>query len=448
MHGSVAKKVATLDRATFSTSRLLDFASENELVKQTGHPRHDWPLVIIKELVDNALDACETAGGAPALNIVVSKDGIKVTDNGPGIPAETVKGALDFYIRVSSNEAYVSPTRGAQGNALKTIFAMPFVLDGKRGNVEIDARGCRHAIDIRFDHIKQDVEIDHTQNPSDVKSGTVVTVRWPDGASSILADAEGRILQIVENYTWLNPHLSVLLDLFGNHYGFAATDPSWTKWKPTDPTSPHWYPQERFERLIAAYINDDGKTGRERTVREFVSEFKGLSASAKQKEVLDSIGLSRARLADLVKDGAIDSETAVKLLHAMKLATPEVKPKALGIIGKEHFRTKLEAAGCEMDSFEYKKIHDIDNGVPWLIEMAFGYCPPADGEGDRGLRLVTGVNWSPGIANPFRHLKVGRSLDSILSVRFVRHDEPIVMVVHYACALVEYQDRGKSSVVL
>ena len=38
-------------------SRLLDFASGKELVAQTGHGESEWPLLALKELVDNALDA-------------------------------------------------------------------------------------------------------------------------------------------------------------------------------------------------------------------------------------------------------------------------------------------------------------------------------------------------------------------------------------------------------
>ena len=80
-----------------------------------------------------------------SIAVEVDDDGILVSDNGPGLPASTIEGVLDFSIRVSSREAYVSPTRGAQGNALKTIVAMPFVLsDGERGEVEIAARGERH----------------------------------------------------------------------------------------------------------------------------------------------------------------------------------------------------------------------------------------------------------------------------------------------------------------
>jgi hypothetical protein len=48
-----------LKRETFETSRLLDFCSERELTKQIGHDADHWPLVILKELTDNALDAAE-----------------------------------------------------------------------------------------------------------------------------------------------------------------------------------------------------------------------------------------------------------------------------------------------------------------------------------------------------------------------------------------------------
>src|SRR4029077_21288956 len=97
---------AILERATLRTSRLLDFASEKELVAQTGHQRSAWPLVILKELVDNGIDACEEAGIAPVISVTVDGSGIAVEDNGPGLPSKTIKSVLDFSVRVSSREAY------------------------------------------------------------------------------------------------------------------------------------------------------------------------------------------------------------------------------------------------------------------------------------------------------------------------------------------------------
>ena len=116
---------------------------------------------------------------------------------------------------MSSREAYVTPTRGAQGNALKTIVAMPFVLDGERGQVEIAARGERHLIAFKVDRVRQVPVVDHQVLPADCKTGTEILVRWPDCACSILTDAKARFLQIADDFVWLNPSLSLEVSWFG-----------------------------------------------------------------------------------------------------------------------------------------------------------------------------------------------------------------------------------------
>src|SRR5262249_1326146 len=113
-------------------------------------------------------------------------------------------------------------------------------------------------------------------------------------------------------------------------------------------------------------------------------------------------------------------------------------------IGKEHFAQRFEALGCMMESFDYKKLSDFTDDVPWVIETAFGWCPKG-----KSRRLVTGVNWSPGILNPFRGLgKFGSGLDTVLERRRAGKNEPIILVLHLACPRVEYTDRGKSAVVV
>ena len=66
-----------LERATFSTSRLLEFCSERELINVTGRDRAEWPCVVLKELIDNGLDACEEAGVAPKIRVKVDAEGIE-----------------------------------------------------------------------------------------------------------------------------------------------------------------------------------------------------------------------------------------------------------------------------------------------------------------------------------------------------------------------------------
>jgi hypothetical protein len=102
-----------LTRVAFKVSRLMEFCSERELQNQTGHALYEWPLVVGKELMDNALDACEEAEVAPYITVTVDPGTIIVQDNAGGIDTETIKSILDYAVRVSSREAYAAPTRGA-----------------------------------------------------------------------------------------------------------------------------------------------------------------------------------------------------------------------------------------------------------------------------------------------------------------------------------------------
>src|SRR5205807_337463 len=94
--------------------------------------------------------------------------------------------SLDYNRRVSDKVHYVSPTRGQLGNALKCVWAAPFVAGGGgRGVVEVEARGVHHRVEVSLDRIAQEPRIDHRQDTSDVKTGTSVRLHWPQAASSL-----------------------------------------------------------------------------------------------------------------------------------------------------------------------------------------------------------------------------------------------------------------------
>jgi DNA topoisomerase VI subunit B len=181
-----AKAPQRLERVAFRASRFLDFVGQRELTAQIGHAVQSWPLVIVKELVDNALDGSEEAEAAPSVSITVdtAMGTIVISDQGPGIAAATIADIVNYAIRVSSREAYVSPSRGAQGNALKTILAMGFALTGERGETVIESHGQAHRIIFAADRIRQEARIERSIGPSLVKNGTSVTVHWPHSACS------------------------------------------------------------------------------------------------------------------------------------------------------------------------------------------------------------------------------------------------------------------------
>jgi DNA topoisomerase VI subunit B len=469
----MAKEV--LQRKAFTISRLAEFVSESELVKQIGHPVADWPLVIAKEALDNGIDEAEEAGVPPVIEIAVEPGSITVSDSGRGIPAETVGKLIDYSASTSSRAAYVSPTRGAQGSALQTIIAMPFALASRDSEtVVIESQGVEHRIAFATDPIRQTPKPVIEQRASLVKNGTRLTVLWPDSASSILDGAKRDFLQLVETFAWLNPHLSLSLIWNGDEvFSADATLPDWARWRPSAPTSAHWHNAETLQRLIGAevaFAEDHGLSPR--PVRDFIAEFRGLSGTAKTKAICDSLGLSRRSLADVV----LDSPLIARLLHGMKEGSRAPKPKDLGVIGRDHLLKRFIAAGAQEDSFDYQTSAFEHDGLPYVVEIAFAYAPiladragaEADAEArlsgweaaemqiereakgrDRVRRMVTGLNFSASVgSNPFRELRDRQGLDGLLSQQYAGPEEPVIVLVHLTTPRLQFLDKGKSSVAL
>ncbi len=168
-------------RETFRTSRLSEFTTVNGLTIAIGHPPARWPQVIVKESADNSIDGCEEHGIAPCLNIAVSTERgeIVVADNGPGIPAKTVKSIIDYTVRTGSRAAYTAPTRGQMGNALQCAIAAPAALGLVGETAVIEAHGIANRISVRVDPVSQEPRVSLVSEQSSVKNGTRVTIRWP-----------------------------------------------------------------------------------------------------------------------------------------------------------------------------------------------------------------------------------------------------------------------------
>ena len=172
-----------LQRTTFRTSRAAQYVEARDLQTMTGQPKGKFAGVVVKELMDNALDACETVRVDPEITLTVEEDWddlsvrITVSDNAGGIPSDTVRGALDFDVLVSDKAAYRSPTRGAQGNALKTVFGIPYAL-GSHTPVVVEARGTRYEARVWKDPAGE-LRAECDESESERTGGTSITVAVP-----------------------------------------------------------------------------------------------------------------------------------------------------------------------------------------------------------------------------------------------------------------------------
>jgi DNA topoisomerase VI subunit B len=436
----------------------LEYFTESELITQTGYERDLWcPGVIAKELIDNGLDESEKNDRAPRIHVAFNGADLMIEDNGAGFPAEVVKSILDFSTRTSSKSAYVSPTRGAQGNALKTVLAIPYVMNPESpATIEIEACGLRHVITVSTDHIKRKARIEYRQEQIVRNEGTAIRLRL-DSARSKAADGDPGFLQkLVFDYSLFNPHATFsLCQQNGEQEEFPATNTDWRKWKASDPTPPHWYNLERAEELIACKLASERADGRKpRTLREFVADFRGLSSTVKQKRVVSSAGMERAYLHDLVgTQDRLDRDRIKRVLDAMLQASAPVKPELLGVLGEHHFRSKLRRWEGD-SSFRYKCVKGIDSaGLPYIVECAFAMTE----EGSLLQGTHIGLNWAVPLNDPIQganrfELSDGSAvhgLEALLAERWIDPElDDVCIALHIVSPRFNFQDRGKGSVSL
>jgi hypothetical protein len=341
-----------------------------------------------------------------------------------------IERSLDYHIRVSDKKNYVSPTRGQLGNALKCVWAAPFVMDGSHGLVEVTTRSLHHRIEVTLDRIAQKPLINHTASES-VKNGTSVKVHWKGVASCETGfqqdfyrnmDFTAALTALVADYAAFNPHASFKV----NGHDFVASDPAWKKWCSDSPTSAHWYRPADLRQLMAAYVNEG-----DRPVRDFVAEFAGLSGTQVRRAVLDEAQISGS-LSDLVVDGDLDKAAIERLLAAMWQNSKPVDPARLGIIGKKHLEAVFTAAGAK--GFKYHKSAAIDDdGLPCVLEVAFGVLEA----GPR--KLAIGLNWSPVFKVP------SGAINSALNNCRVQSHDPVFLLIHQARPRFAFVDHGKGA---
>jgi hypothetical protein len=463
----------------FRTSRLAEYCSEKELVAQTGHESREWLRVVIKELVDNGMDACEEIEIAPVIKVAIitgkseKPTRIVVEDNGPGIPAATIAGIIDYDVRVSSREAFVSPTRGRQGNALKTILPMGFILSGKvKGETWIEARGVKHRIVFAVNRVRQEPVLKDIPSRSRVTAGTRITVFWPSEIeasdeyneyrrdSDLRVDLDG-IGDLMRQFIWTNPHVSMEFIVDGKTmFRHDASQPNWSKYRACDATSAHWYTLEQLERYAGALLDHDQqlrkkhpkRTRAKITVRDFIAQFRGMSATEKQKEILRELGAAHMSLARFFgSEMEVNHQRMKKLLGLVQKHTRPVRPESLGVIGEEHLRRLSVKLGGEPKSVKYSlSPGHSDDGLPYLVEIAI--CPFKKwvrGKNEtRGRILITGVNFSATLENPFGRLRGMETMEALLTDLRAGPYAPVIVCVHYVCPHIEYLDRGKSRIGL
>ncbi len=389
---TASKPSATLERRSFSISRAAEYFDVSELEKLTGQPRRHFTTVVLKELVDNALDAAETAGRAPQIEIEVNRtDGfltLVVSDNGPGLSPEQVHKILDFETRTSDKAVYKTPTRGAQGNALKTILGLPYALSVD-APIVIKGQGYRHQIRA-YVTPGGTVKVDYEHTRSSRHEGTRVELT--------LSDLQVEVKLWAQAFSLFNPHATVKISSFDTSSEHANPDlktedfyqgqvdfpAAWRKFLPTDLPSAWWFNLKDFEALVYAHIAHG-----DLSLRDFVKQFRGLTSTTRIKAVAEQFqGISR--IAELEQQPQL-----IPMLH-QAICEAAVSPSAnvLGLVGSEHFE-RCFRNWYGVERYWYKKATGVVEGLPFAFEVAVAQT-------HKPGKVYHALNFSPTFDDPFK----------------------------------------------
>ena len=407
--------------------------------------------MIVKELIDNALDACEEQGIAPEIAITIDEDSIMVADKGRD-PARGRRYGARLLGPGLKPRGVCRSGPGRPGNALKTIVAMPFVLNGEVGRWISLAAACFRRSSCAS------IGSASSQRPRS-SAPTARARSCASGGLPQLVPAGSPMTGGMPSFYKTPPSRAAAARprLRGpesaSHAGSRACSArstagrrrTWTgeSGRQSSPTCPHWYEPTDLERLIGAYITQDRRTGRERTVREFVSEFRGLSGSAKCKQVLEAADLSRASLTALLIDDGLDSITSGRGACSPPCRSRRSPSPRSSWASSAESTSRAPGGTTHQESFQYKLVRSLRGGMPQVTEVAFGVLGDQTWprEANRWHQLV--VELGQPVSHARRTGRARLAIDrSALWTRCSR-----VLLLHVAHPRVVDRDRGKSSVV-
>ena len=328
-------------------------------------------LTTLKEAIDNALDACEEAGMAPDLTIIVNKVGkgssrtadlieIIVEDNGPGIDVNDLAKVFGEYL-ASSKFGRGQCSRGQQGIGISAATTWAQLTNAAGVKVISKTKKMRKAIRVQID-------VDIKGNKGLVKSkesinwdrshGTCVEFRI-DGRVQLKGD--GGLVTYLDGTTLVNPHLSLRYKLMDREW---VNVDRVSKEVPHIPeaTMPHPHTMKLGEFMTHAHLY--GKISLERFLRRGFSRvtdvtIKDLKKNGLKMGLLNS-GLNKLKEAEFKK--------VFQILQNTELPNPSTR--SVLTVGEEGLSKSIHRLG-DIDFFSVvTRRPRICDFKPVVVEVA------------------------------------------------------------------------------
>lgn len=408
-------------REALEALREAEYFNEDGLRTLTGLDDSRWDFAVFKELLDNALDAIDELN-EKRIDIKIDNGMLAVQDNGKGISEEILDSIFDFSKYVSSKRFIKSPTRGFQGNALKTVIGVCYL---RRYSLLFFSGGKQISYKLNETKIQAGIVHFEKQVQRSKNSTSIVSVK------GIQLDPN-EMRRAVWTYRFANPDVTFH---FNSEVFEAVTEPI----KRTEKSFIHWYDLSSFNSLLQAVHQKNP----DRTVREFIQTFSGTQRLR--------LNFPHKRLSDF----SGDMKAVEQLYNELKSSTKKPRPEILkmGITGRD---TLFKIYG-ESKQDKYKVIcggyQSNEAVVPFVIEGFLLYS------NDNDCKVMTSVNSSiPYEDIPFcfdlGHVEFCKkeywidSLESLLNQSgFINESEGLTLYLNFISPHIEFTDKSKTQII-
>ncbi len=400
-----------------------EYFTEEGLTTMTGLPQDKWKLTIVKELIDNSLDAIDELD---TKNIDIEcRDGIfAIYDNYGGIPEKDIDSIHNFTQYVSSKRHFQVVSRGYQGNALKTIIAICYLWDADlyfiTGNRRLIYKIDESKLKIGNVEFKKTVE-----DAREAKSGIII--------KDINFNAD---LVREKMLTYYQCNLDVTFTFNDDIYEAIIASA-----KRAAKTFIHWYDFKKFDRLLQGITNKDP----ERTTKAFCNKFSGV------QRALSKMSFPFKRLSEF----NTNEESVRDLYDELKTIAEKPNPSILKrfTIGKKTIEAMFGEGGMWKYKSEYGEYKYREANIPYCIE---GFILRT--ENISGAPIMTAINNSMSYEKcPFKYnseyIKFCKkdywpsSLESLLDKSGFTEANGVLLFLHFISPFIEFTDKAKANIM-
>jgi DNA topoisomerase-6 subunit B len=342
-------------------------------------------LTVVKEAVDNSLDACEEAKILPEISIQIVEMGndryrITVEDNGPGIVKKQIPNIFAKLLYGSKFHT-MKQARGQQGIGISAAVLYAQLTTGRPAKIwsRIDSKQPAHYYELHIDTLKNNPEIVKEEEVN-WKKEHGVKLELDIDASYQKGD------QSVDSYlkqtAIANPHATIV---YTNPKAEQLIFPKASDKLPKEPTEikPHPYGVE-LGIMLKMLKNTEC-----RTLQSFLTQEFSRVGPQTAKEICDKAGLFTN-----MKPGELQLPHVEKLVEGIK-NTKIISPSTDCIvpIGEDLLEKGLRKEVAAEFYTAVSRSPDVYKGIPFVIEVALAYGGQQPAE--ETIRLLRFANRVP-----------------------------------------------------